>query len=82
MKTAPKKEIEAYAHKLIDGILSWYMTGAVDCKETRDNINKELEKVLPAVEKKFRLKPIKRVLRVWSDGKGWLTVRAESPSAN
>lgn len=77
-----KAEIVAYTKTLISGVMNWYSTGAVDCKETRININKDLDTVLATVLKKYRLKPIKRVLRARSDGRGWFTVRLEDPSLN
>ena len=77
-----KQEIQNYAKKLIAGVMDWYCTGAIDCTETRKNINRDLDSVLPRVAEKFSLKPFKRVLRVRSDGTGWLTVRMEDRFLN
>ena len=78
----PKEEIKKFIDEKIHGVMDWYTHGeAIDCQETRDNMNKELGSILPAVEKKFNLKKIPYVLRVRSySGNGDLIVRAEKLS--
>lgn len=78
-----KSEIRKYTERLIDAVMEWYTQGdAIDCDETRKNINKDLDSVLPRVEAKFGLKKFKKVLRARSDGKGWFTIRLEDPNLN
>lgn len=71
--------IVAYTNQLIEGVMHWYIRGnAIDCDETRRNINKELDTVLPRVEQRFNLRRIPKVLRVRSDREsGMLIVRME-----
>lgn len=79
-----KAEVLAYIKHRIAVVMEWY-TGpgseAVDCKETRANINKDLDCILPETVKKFKLKKIPRVLRVrTTPGQpGIFTVRTEKP---
>ncbi len=73
------KEALAYTTMLIESIASWYSSGAVDCPETRRNINKDLDTVLPRVEKKFGLKKIPKVLRARWGENGYFKVRIEDP---
>jgi len=72
-------EISRFIKARIAAIMEWYIHGdAVDCAETRTNINNDLDSVFPATEKKFYLKKIKLVLRVRSTSEpGVLKVRAE-----
>lgn len=71
------EQVKLYLMQRVLGVMEWYTTGAVDCSETRTNMNRELASVLRETERKFGIKPFKRVLRVCSDGAGFLKVRWE-----
>jgi hypothetical protein len=78
-----KAAIVSYTNQLICAVMDWYVYGeAVDCSETRKNINKDLDSVLPRVEEKFGLRKIPKVLRARGDGTGNFVVRLESPNLN
>ena len=81
MTDAKKQEVVNFIRQRIDAILEWYVRGdAVDCPETRKNINKDLDSILPEAEKKFGLKKIQGVLRVRSSATpGVFKVRLEKP---
>lgn len=83
MKESRRKEIIAYTNCLIDGVMEFYVRGeAVDCDETRKNINRELDSVLPRVEERFGLRKIPKVLRARSRGDGMFVVRMEDKHLN
>ena len=67
LSSSRKEEIKKFINRRIDSIMDWYTHAeAVDCAETRKNINKDLDSILPEVEKKFNLKKIDMVIRVRS----------------
>ena len=76
-----RKEVSEFLKRRIAGVMEWYCnprSEALDCPETRKNINKELDGIFPEAEKKFKLKKIPLVLRVRStETPGILKVRAE-----
>lgn len=74
-----RSEVSKFIKDRIASIMEWYIRGeAVDCPETRANINKDLDSVFPETEKKFGLKKIPLVLRVRSSKTpGIYRIRAE-----
>lgn len=74
-----RSEVSKFIKERIASIMEWYIRGeAVDCPETRANINKDLDSVFPEAEKKFGLKKIPLVLRVRSsETPGIYRIRAE-----
>lgn len=72
-------EVSRFIKDRIASIMEWYIRGdAIDCPETRANINKDLDSVFPAAEKRFGLKKIPLVLRVRSsETPGVFKIRAE-----
>jgi hypothetical protein len=82
MSPSKRQEIIAYTKMLIDGVMDWYSSGAIDCDETRKNINRDLKSVLPRVEEKFGLRKIPKLLRARSCGDGMFVVRLEDPKLN
>lgn len=79
-------EISSFIKARISSVMDWYCgprSEAIDCAETRKNINAELAGIFTAAEKKFGLKPIKLVLRVRAtETPGVLKVRAEKLDLN
>lgn len=71
------EQVKLYLLQRVVCVMEWYTTGAVDCPETRTNVNRDLMSVLRETERKFGIKPFKRVLRCCSDGSGFLKVRWE-----
>lgn len=81
-----RSEVSVFIKNRIASIMEWYCgprSEAVDCPETRANINKDLSEIFPQAEKLFGLRPIKLVLRVRStETPGILKIRAEKLNLN
>jgi hypothetical protein len=78
-----RAEVRQYLERRIAAVMEWY-TGprseAVDCRETRENINRDLASVMLEAEQKFRVR-VPHALRVRSapHEPGILVVRLEHP---
>jgi hypothetical protein len=78
-----RAELRAYLEHRIAGVMDWYAgpkSGAIDCRETRESINRDLASIKLDAERKFHVK-IDRVLRVRSAPRepGTFVVRFEHP---
>lgn len=76
-----RQEIREWIERKAYDVLEWYTTGAIDCDETRKNINADLDWICQEAEKHFHVQvPWKLRVRGTPGDRNMLTVKFEDPA--